>query len=81
MRDTAVECYAASDDDRVALQSMRFASPHSAGATCMTVGQLSTIQDQENGKGNGSVQQRSQDAADDQVHCFAQDRKIMLLYF
>lgn len=57
---------AASDGDRVALQSMRFATPHSAGATCMTLGQLSTIHDNTNG--NGSTQQRSQDAADDQVH-------------
>ena len=55
---------AASDEDRVALQSMRFATPHSAGATCMTVGQLSSIQ----GNGNGSTPSKLQDAADDQVH-------------
>ncbi len=54
---------AASDGDRVALQSMRFATPHSAGATCMTVGQLSTVQ----GNGNGALPKLA-DAADDQVH-------------
>ncbi|KAA6423820.1 MAG: phosphofructokinase family [Trebouxia sp. A1-2] len=52
----------ASDGDRVALQSMRFATPHSAGATCMTVGQLSTVQ----GNGNGALPKLA-DAADDQV--------------
>ncbi len=64
---TRLHCidHAASDDDRVALQSMRFASPHSAGATCMTVGQLSTVQ----GNGNGSMPAKLADAADDQV-CF-----------
>ena len=54
---------AASDGDRVALQSMRFATPQSAGATCMTVGQLSMIQ----GNGNGALPKLA-DAADDQVH-------------
>ena len=57
---------AASDGDRVALQSMRFASPHSAGATCMTVGQLSTVSD--NGSGNGTGIAKLADSADDQVH-------------
>ena len=54
---------AASDGDRVALQSMRFATPRSAGATCMTLGQLSKIYSNE----NGSTPPRSQEAADDQV--------------
>lgn len=54
---------AASDGDRVALQSMRFATPRSAGATCMTLGQLSKIQNND----NGSAPPRSQEAADDQV--------------
>ena len=54
---------AASDGDRVALQSMRFATPHSAGATCMTVGQLSTVQ----GNGSGALPKLA-DAADDQVY-------------
>ncbi|KAL3140014.1 hypothetical protein ABBQ38_004298 [Trebouxia sp. C0009 RCD-2024] len=53
----------ASDGDRVALQSMRFATPHSAGATCMTLGQLSRIHNND----NGSKPPRSEDAADDQV--------------
>ena len=61
-----VECVvAASDGDRVALQSMRFATPRSAGATCMTLGQLSKIQNND----NGSAPPRSQEAADDQVSC------------
>ena len=60
------ECVvAASDGDRVALQSMRFATPRSAGATCMTLGQLSKIQNND----NGSAPPRSQEAADDQVSC------------
>lgn len=59
-----VECAAAaSDGDRVALQSMRFATPRSAGATCMTLGQLSTIQNND----NGSAPARPEEAADDQV--------------
>ena len=58
------ECLvAASDGDRVALQSMRFATPRSAGATCMTLGQLSKIQNND----NGSAPPRSEEAADDQV--------------
>ena len=57
---------AASDGDRVALQSMRFATPHSAGATCMTVGQLSTVSG--NGSGNGTGLPKLADSADDQVH-------------
>jgi len=62
-QDSLSFCNAASDGDRVALQSMRFATPHSAGATCMTVGQLSTVQ----GNGNGALPKLA-DAADDQVH-------------
>lgn len=64
---------AASDDDRVALQSMRFATAHSAGATCASV-QTSLIAE------NGDRPQRVRDSADDQVlhvvlhqskqHCF-----------
>ena len=43
---------------------MRFASPHSAGATCATVGQTSNIME----NGNGSAPpKRVRDAADDQV--------------
>ena len=67
-----MECVsAASDGDRVALQSMRFATPRSAGATCMTLGQLSKIQNND----NGSAPPRPEEAADDQVRsqtfCFA----------
>lgn len=59
-----MECVsAASDGDRVALQSMRFATPRSAGATCMTLGQLSKIQNND----NGSAPPRPEEAADDQV--------------
>ena len=42
---------------------MRFATPRSAGATCMTLGQLSKIQNND----NGSAPPRSEEAADDQV--------------
>lgn len=45
---------------------MRFATPHSAGATCMTVGQLSTVSG--NGTGNGTGLAKLADSADDQVH-------------
>lgn len=63
LQDSLPSGNAASDGDRVALQSMRFATPHSAGATCMTVGQLSTVQ----GNGTGALPKLA-DAADDQVH-------------
>ena len=60
-----MECVvAASDGDRVALQSMRFATPRSAGATCMTLGQLSKIN---NDNDNGDAPPKSEEAADDQV--------------